>query len=245
MRCVNDRAVQHARGVEVGHVGAIAQRRLEALVARKRCADAAGLEELGNFFATTRACVELDRVDHLYVAGAAAEVAIERDGDLRPGGLRRAIDQVFRLERDARNTEAALNARRVHEGVREQVALVLLHALERDDLLPVTFLGGDRARRLRLTIDDRQAAAALALWRATVLQRADAAALTQRLEQRLSGRDVELLRDAVDGQVDGRHVRQRIRFTSVDPRSLCGGLFALISERLARSGAKAHAQPLT
>ena len=80
--------VQHLRCDEVAHERLVAERELIAFVASRTGADSAREVQLGQRLAAASPCVELDRVDDLHVARAAAEIAEERPGDLLPRRLR-------------------------------------------------------------------------------------------------------------------------------------------------------------
>src|SRR6195952_2827967 len=79
---------------------------------------------------------ELDRLDDVVIARAAADVAVERFADLFLVGLRVVGEQLHRRHHHARRAEAALQAvafaeRRLH---RMQLAALLREAFDRRDL---------------------------------------------------------------------------------------------------------------
>ncbi len=104
------------------------------------------------------------------------------------------------MQRDAGDAEAALHAPGGGEGARHDLALARRDALERQHLAPRGPAGLVGAGGQGPAVDQGQAAAALPLGRAAVLHRRDAAALAQRLQQRLAGPRVDLAGPAVQGE---------------------------------------------
>ena len=172
--------------------------------------DAAGLDRSGNGHTQMLGVVDhLDRVEHLHIAGTAAEMPVQRLGD----GLARhpplAVGQMLDPQHQPRRAEAALHPGRSLEGIGVELALGFGNALQRRDLATGGLGDRQRAGQPRLAVQQHQAAAALALRRASVLQRLDLAGLAQDLQQRLVGlgRDAALF--PVEPKADRFHARSR------------------------------------
>ena len=197
VRRQQDGAVQQGRPRHVVDVQPIAHDELGRLIPHERRADAARVRPRRHRLAAPGSGHQLDGVDDLDVAGAPAKVDVDGARDFRAGGRGIAFDEVNRSERDARNAEAALHGGGGRERGRDEIAVGGGDAFEREDGLAGGLVGRNGAGDFRLSVDERQAAAALSLRLASVLERHDPAALPQRLEQRLAGPHVDLPRRAV------------------------------------------------
>ena len=172
--------MQHAGHPDVVDVAAVAERQCSCFVLGATGADATGqhgihLGALGDGF---------DRVEHLHVPRAAAQVRAEVAGHvsaLQVGAL--LVHLCLRPHHDARDAEAALQATACGERIRVARAFRLVDAFQRGDGAPGDLLHRVGARDLHLAVDHHRAAAALALWRATVLRRGDVELLAERGEQ--------------------------------------------------------------
>src|SRR6185503_3017352 len=97
---------------------------------------------------------ELDRLDDVVVAGAAADVAVEALADVLLAGLRVVGEELHRRHHHPRRAETALETvtlakRRLH---RVQLA-VSREAFDRRHLAPLHLCGEDRARLDRAAVD--------------------------------------------------------------------------------------------
>ena len=195
-------AVEHPGKREVGDVRTHPERELRGLVAREARPDAPRLVLRRQRLAAPQACRDVERVDDLDVARAPAEVRVEllRDLVVRRVGVR--VEDALHPERDARDAEAALDARRARERLAVDVALRLGHALEREDALSRGGPGRHGARRLRMAIHEHEARAALALRRAAVLRRRESRVIAHELEERRAVRDVEGPGHTIERQLD-------------------------------------------
>ena len=211
VRGEDEGAVQQALALQVGDVGPLSQGLAERAVAGERRADAAVVDRLRPLAAGPRLRHEPHRLDDLRVAGAAAEVAVEGPDDLVVAGARLSIEEVLGAQRDPRDAEAALHAAGRGERPRHDLALAGRDSLEGQHLAALGPLRLEGAGHERAAVDERQAAAALTLGLAAVLDRGDPAALPQRVEERLPGRRLDRGRLAVEGEPDASHRRRRPR----------------------------------
>jgi hypothetical protein len=108
-------------------------------------------------------------------------------GNLLSGRAGIAVEQVLRPQRDAGDAEAALHAGGGDETAREQVAVGGIQSLERQDVVTASGPGRHGAADLRVAVHQHQAAAALPLRRAPVLDRRHAKPLAQHVQQRFIG----------------------------------------------------------
>ena len=203
--------MQEAGRVDIGDEGPIAERKLGALVAPQRLADAAVLDDRRKRAAAElRLLDQLDRVDDLDVAGAAAEVPVDKPGDLGAGQPLALVGDPFDAEDEARRAEPALQAGGRLESVGVEAALVVGNAFEGDDRAALDLLGAHRAGELRLTVEQDQAGAAFALRRTARLDGLDRERLAQGLDQQPVGFGLELTGLAVERELDRLHlVRHR------------------------------------
>ncbi len=192
--------MQHARKRHVIDECALPEDELLPLESRHACPHPAAAQRLRHGVAAAHARHQLDRVDDLLVAGAAAEMPVDRARDLLARRRWIVAEKVMRAQGDARNTEAALQAGGGHEGARHEPLLVFVDAFQRRDLAPRDRLGRRRARDLRLPIDEHEAAAALPLRLAAVLGRADPEPYPQRLEEGLPRPRLDGYRGTVEGE---------------------------------------------
>ena len=129
---------------------------------------------------------QLDRVDDLRVARAAAEVAGERLADVGLGGLRVAREQVVARDDQARGAEAALDRAGVDERLLDRVQLARRREpLDGHDLAALGLRGQHEAGADQRAVEVDRAGAALALL-ARVLGARQAEPLAQRVEQALA-----------------------------------------------------------
>ena len=142
------------------------ERELGALVAPERLADAAVLDDGRQRAAELGLLDQLDRVEDLHVAGAAAEVPVEQPRDLGPRKPLALVGDPLDAQHEARRAEAALQAGGRLEGVGVEAALVVGDAFEGRDRAALDLFGAHGAGELRLAVEQHQAAAALALRRA-------------------------------------------------------------------------------
>ncbi len=179
-----ERAVEHPRVDHVADERLVAERQLACPGSgrcgsrRGRCGRAREAARRGR-----RGGGELDRVDHLHVAGAAAEVAEQRVRDLVPRRLRMLVQQRLGLHHDAGRAEAALRRPCGHEALAPAPTLLLGEALVGDDVLAL-----EPARLLRAgddcaSVDQHRARTAGALGRAAVLDRPHTEVVAEQLEQ--------------------------------------------------------------
>ncbi len=94
-------AVEHAGGDHVAHERVVAEGQLRALVAGGARADAAAAVGLRQGLPAAGTSGELDRVDDLDVAGAAAQVPEQGMGDLVPRGLWMLLQEHLGLHHDS------------------------------------------------------------------------------------------------------------------------------------------------
>ncbi len=178
--------VQEALALHVGHVGPGAEGLVEALVAGERLSDPAVSDRLRHRAAAPGPRHQLHRLDDLRVAGAAAEVAVDGAGDLVAARAGLPVEEVLGAQRDPGDAEAALHAPGRGERLRNHLALARGEAFEGQYLVALGPLRFHRAGHEGATVDQSQAAAALALGLAAVLDRRDAAPLTQCVEEGLA-----------------------------------------------------------
>ncbi len=232
MRRQHQRAVQHAGPGQIADEGPVAQRGLRGADARQRLADAAVGAGRRDRLAALGRGEQLDRVDDLHVAGAAAQVPVERVGDRLARRRGVAVGDRLGAQRDAGDAEAALQPGRGGEAVGDLLAFGGRQAVERDDVLAVGDPGAHRAGRLRMAVDQHHAGAALALRAAAVLRRGDAAALAQRLQEPLVVPRLDALRASVQVELDQHggvgdcRARCRCRRSAVGPTSGPGSVKA-------------------
>ena len=175
-----ERGMECAGHPQVVDVPAIAEREGRGLVLRTGCADRGG--QLGR--AHGAAGDGLDRVEHLHVAGASAQVGAEVAAHLvapQIGPL--LVDLGLGAHDDAGNAEAALQATAGRERVGEAPAFGLGDALEGDDRLARHLGDGLLAADDGLAVDVHGAAPALPTRRTPVLGRGEVEFVAQRRQQ--------------------------------------------------------------
>ena len=202
VRGENEGAVQQALAVQVGHVGPLAESLAQGAVPGERLPDPAVPGRLRQGALPPGARHQLDRLDDLRVAGAAAEVAVDRPRDLLAARAGLPVEEVLGAERDPGDAEPALDAPGGGERLRDDLALAGGDALEGQHLAALGPPRLEGAGDERAAVDQGQAAAALPLGLAAVLDRGDVAALAQRVEQRLARRRLDRHRPAVEGEAD-------------------------------------------
>ena len=131
--------------------------------------------------------VELDAVDDLLVAGAAAEMRLERLGDFVARRFVAIVAQADGPHRHAGDAEAALHAAAADERLGDLLAMLFVEAFERGDRFALGLLGLERAGEHRFAVHQHRAAAALGLRLAAVLGRGDAELVAEHVEQRPAG----------------------------------------------------------
>ena len=134
VRGEDEGAVQQALALHVRHVGLLAEGLREGAVACERFPDAAVVERRRHVPAAPGLRHPLHRLDDLRVAGAAAEVAVDRAGDLVTARVRLPVEEMLGPERDPGNAEAALDAAGRGERLRDDLALAGRDTLEGQDL---------------------------------------------------------------------------------------------------------------
>ena len=172
--------VEHPGHAEVVDVAAVAERQLLGLVLGAGLTDAAAEGDLERLALGDR----LDGVEDLDVAGAAAQVGAEmrRHGvPVEVGAL--LVDLRLGAHHDAGDAEAALQPATGGEGARRTVALGVVEALQRRDVLAGDLVERLRAADDRLAVDEHGAAATLPRRRAAVLGRRHVELLAERGEQ--------------------------------------------------------------
>jgi hypothetical protein len=104
-----------------------------------------------------------DRLEDLVVAGAPAEIAGERFGDLIPRRLRVLVEQVLCGQEESGRAVTALRSAQIGERVLErmEVSVAAGHPFDRGDLASVARRGDDEARENRLPVEEHGARAAL------------------------------------------------------------------------------------
>ena len=125
---------------------------------------------------------------------------VDGAGDLAARRRRVLAQQVVRAQRDAGDAEAALQPGRGDEAARHEPLLLGADPLQCRDLVPGDGRGLRRAGDLRRPVDEHEAAAALPLRLATVLDRADAAAHPQGLQEGLARPRLDGHRRAIEGE---------------------------------------------
>ena len=157
--------VQHARDHHVVHVFAGAQHLGPGIQARHPVAHAvgAGLGLGQRQFLPQQPGRAQDRLFNLGVAGAAADVAMERLLDLGRGRIRLGVQQALGADHHPRDAEAALDRPGVGESPGIDLLLALGEALHREHRPPVQLGGGEQAGPAGLAIHQDHAGAAGAL----------------------------------------------------------------------------------
>ena len=196
----DDGSEEHALAGKVGDVRPAPEGELSPLVAAEAGAYTPVFPNLGVAFAAHGAPHQLDRVEHLGVARAAAQVDVDRLRDFGARRFRVLLQEMPRLHRNSGDAEAALEASRGHERVGRQLALRFGDPLESQDLLARSLGNRHRAGDDGSFSHEGEAAPALTLWRAAVLDRSDSAAFAKCLEQGLASARNELGRLPVDRQ---------------------------------------------
>ena len=199
----DDGSEEHALAGQVGDVGPAPEGELSPLVAAEAGAYAPVFLNLGVTFAPHRAPHQLDRIEHLGVARAAAQVDVDGLRDFGARRFRVLLQKMPRLHRDSGDAEAALEASRRDESVGRQSAVRFRDTLEGQDLLARGLGHRHRAGDDGSFSHEGEAAPALTLWRAAVLDRSDSTAFAKCLEQGLAG-----ARDKLGGLPVDRQARQ-------------------------------------
>ena len=207
VRRQRDDAVKQPGRVDVGDERPLAEREFGALIALERPADAAVLDDRRRRAAELGRLDEFDRVDDLRVAGAAAQMPVEHPRDFGARQLCALIGHPLDAQDEARGAEPALQPGGRLERVGIEAPLVLGDAFERGDRAAFDLLDPDRAGHFGLSVDQRQAGAALPLRRAARLERLELEGLAQDVEQRLVAAGLDLAGFAVELEFDRRHIR--------------------------------------
>ena len=141
---------------------------------------------------------QLDGIEDLGVAGAAAEVAGEGLAHLVAGGRRIVGQQGLGGEEDARRAVAALGRAQLREGLLQRVQLAAIgHPLHRLDLAALALDGQGQAGQHGLAVHQHRAGAALPQL-AAVLGAREVEVLAQHLEEGLVDGDQNLALLTVD-----------------------------------------------
>src|SRR3954454_18380636 len=147
----------------------------------------------------------LDGLDDVLVAGATAEVPLERPPYLvlaRRGVL---LEQADGREHHPRRAEPALEGVLLVKGLLHGMEIpVLRQALDRRDLRPVGLDAEHGARLDRLAVDEHRAGAAGRRVAADVRAR-QAETIAEDVDEELPGLEVELVRSPVDAERDASH----------------------------------------
>ena len=200
-----DRPVDHVRREHVGDVRLVAERELDALVPRRSGPHAVADGRRRHRLAPALPSDPVDRVDHLHVARASAQVAGEAVRDLLAGRGRLLRQQTFGLHHDPRRAEAALRGPGGHERIGPTLAHVIGQALLRHDLAALRVTGGLCARDAGPAVHEHGAGAARSLGRAAVLHGGHPEALAEHVEEGLAVADVDR-----DGSVVQREVHDHL-----------------------------------
>ena len=203
----HDRAMQHPRHAHVIDERLVAQRLLQPALPRDRITNTAPRpvalgkgrvaaqaelfteEEVAARLirqapaAAGRLPGRLNRIDDASVAGAAAQMAVERLGDRTAVAAFTMLDQRRSPNDDPRYTETALHPAFEDERFPDDAARLFRHAFERDNVVPLHLFRLPQARQRRPAVDHHEAAAAGPLGSASVLGADNAALLAQHLEQ--------------------------------------------------------------
>ena len=179
---------------------------------------------------------ELDALDDLLVAGAAAHVAADGPPDLVLGGVGVLAHEGGAAHHHAGDAEAALHGAHGAKRVDEGLLLLVGEPLDGEDLLALGELGGHDAALGGDAVDDDGACAAGAL-RAAVLHGGEVEVVTQEAQERLilAGRDLL----AVDVEAVGFHLSSSLEALGDDaegvvddPARTLGGAHAAGDARL-------------
>ena len=147
----------------------------------------------------------LNRIDDPAVAGAPAQMAVERLGDGLAIAGPTVLDERRGAHDDAGNAEAALHGAFEHERLAQHAACLLGKPFERRDGMAGHLFRLAQAGQRRRAVDENQTAAAHPFRSAPVLRGHDAALLAQHLEQVHPGLVARLGRFAVQIERDSRH----------------------------------------
>src|SRR3954462_1748164 len=168
-----------------------------------------GKKRRGSGLAAQRAGGSLDGVDDLEVAGAAADLAGERLGDLVARGARIAIEQPLRRDQHSGRAVAALRRAVIGETLLQRMEIgTLAQALDGSGAPSGALHRGDQAREDQLAVEDHGAGPALAEL-ASVLRACEAQVLPKHLEERLVGLDDHVPGIAVDGEGEAKLLARR------------------------------------
>ena len=176
--------VQRALDRDVVDVLEVPEHKLRSLIAVHARADLAGGVGRWQRFAPSHAGQQLDGIENLGVAGAAAEVRLQRIGDLLAARAGISFQQRHGPHDDAGNAKTALHPPGPNETVGDLLA----------QLAAEPFGGGhglafhpgclESAGQLRLPVNQHGATAALSHRGTAVLRGNDAAAMAQDIQQR-------------------------------------------------------------
>src|SRR5262249_18170731 len=141
-----------------------------------------------------------DRFHDIDVAGAAAEIAVERVLDLFRGRIRVVLEQVHRRHDHARRAVAALQAVLLAKSFLHRMELVAVREpLDRRDFRAVRLHGENRAGLHRAPVQMNRACAALARVAADV-RAGESEPVAQKINQQLARLDGGVVPDIVDGK---------------------------------------------
>ena len=196
-----DGPVHHLRREHVGDVRLVAEGQLASLVPGGARAHTVAAGRRRHRLASPFPRDPVDRVDHLHVAGAPAQVAGEAVGDLLAGRGSLLRQQPLGLHHDPRGAEATLRGSGGHERIGPAPALVVGQSLLRHDLPALRVTGRLRTRDAGPTVHEHGAGAARSLGCAAVLHGGHPEALAEQVKEGLAVADVDRDGSAVQREV--------------------------------------------
>lgn len=148
----------------------------------------------------------LDRIDNLLVAGATAQIAVDRRLDLVTGGVDIGLEEGGADDEESRRAESALAASGLGEALLNRMQMMAIRqTLDRGDRSVFSLASKAQARQSRLTIDlDRAAAAGAHVAASLESQRPDL--IAQNIEQNRVALDEVLGLDTVHSRLPRRTV---------------------------------------
>jgi hypothetical protein len=153
------------------------------------------------------ACRVEDRLHDVLVAGAAAEVALQREPDVCVRRARMLVEVALRRHDHPRRAVAALQTVVAAERFLERMERVpVREALDRGDLATVGLRREERAGLHRLAVEEHRARAA-GRGVATDVRAGQSEGLPEEVHEERARLDVGLARHPVDGDGDVRHGR--------------------------------------
>ena len=141
-----------------------------------------GVGNRGPRFAAPNLAVQIDAVDDLLVASAAAEMRLENADNFVARRFSRLCAERDCPQGDTGNAKPALDAPTPHERFGDLAAVRFVQSLESRDRSAFGPFGLQRARQHRLAVQQNRAASALGLRLATILGRRHPERVTQDIE---------------------------------------------------------------